>query len=76
MVVVRNQPLSHLPVSFGLGHLLKKSNQIKLIVHQTPRKKETNTIISLKTVNLNMEYWLGNTKELNSLRVNGASYFV
>ena len=48
------------------------SNHIKsslLFVKYTVKKRKNKHNHQLKKVNLNMEYWLGNTKKLESLRL-------
>ena len=43
--------------------------QIKFIVRQIHREEKTRTQSSIKTVNPNTEYWLGNAQKPESLRV-------
>ena len=50
----------------------KKPNQVKFkfIVHQIHREKEkTKTQSSIKKINSNLEYWLGNIEKLESAQV-------
>ena len=59
-------------ITFACQSMTSYGNQIKFIVRQIHIKKKK-TQSSIKKVNPNMEYWLGNTEELGKFESQGAS---